>query len=134
MLLWPLVLYFKSHFIHKNPWFLQGLHRQALGLHNSDNQERSFLKNEPSRSFSRASHSPKAAAGRHDTKHPKICCHLRTRITLRAKLSSNCVSVILCVVCLYFYSVLVLAFNELKHPDTFNRTSFAQNGWYLTEG
>lgn len=51
MLPWPLVPYFRSHFIHKSLRFLQGLHRQALGLHNSDNLERSFSKNKPNLSF-----------------------------------------------------------------------------------
>lgn len=75
----PLVLCFRSHFIHKHPWLLQGLCRQALGLRNSNNPEWSSLKINPTKVFSRASHSLKAAAGRHHTKHRKSCRLPHTR-------------------------------------------------------
>lgn len=81
MLPWPLVLYFRSHFIHESPWLLQGLHRQALGLHKSDNLERSFLKINPTKVFSRASHSLKSAAGRHHTTPKKLLCPPRQKHT-----------------------------------------------------
>jgi len=91
---WPLVLSFRSHCIHERPWFLQGLCRQALGLHSSDSLERSFLKIDLTEVLSRASHLPTAAAGRLHPQHPKSrrLPTPETHTTLQAEASSNSAS------------------------------------------
>lgn len=134
MLLWPFLLYFRTHFIHNHPHFLQRLCMQALHMLNSDNLERSLLKINPTQDFlsfplieSSCRLAPHKA---HEQLPPSWNAEQNSQYWEQSWVE-RC---IICIRYIYFYPPLAPAFKELKCPNLFNKTSFAQNGWDLLEG